>query len=105
MGLKDKFNIKIKTVKEHEHDITYYVECSEQNCNKNYVGETGSRLSERVIDHNSRDKTLTYLNILLRGNIAPLALKSFVSWEVIIARTNFAEKWLSHSYKRETNNT
>ena len=29
MRLKDKFNIKTKTVKEHQHDITYYVECPE----------------------------------------------------------------------------
>ena len=46
-------------------------------------------------------KTLTYLNILLKGNINPLAFKSLVSWEVIIIRTNFAEKQLSHySLKR-----
>ena len=32
--LKDKFNIKTKTVKEHQHDITYYVECPEENCNE-----------------------------------------------------------------------
>ena len=56
MRLKDKFNIKTKTVKEHQHNITYYVECPEENCNENYVGETGRRLSERVIDHNGRDK-------------------------------------------------
>ena len=56
MRLKDKFNIKTKTVKEHRQNITYYVECPEENCNENYVGETGRRLSERVIDHNGRDK-------------------------------------------------
>ena len=56
MRLKDKFNIKTKTVKEHQQNITYYVECPEENCNENYVGETGRRLSERVIDHNGRDK-------------------------------------------------
>ena len=46
MRLKDKFNINTKTVKEHQHDITYYVECPEENCNENYVGETGRTLSE-----------------------------------------------------------
>ena len=54
--LKDKFNIKTKTVKGHQHDITYYVECPEENCNENYVGQTGRRLSEKVIDHHGRDK-------------------------------------------------
>ena len=53
--LKDKFHIKTKTVKEHQHDIPYYVECPEDNC-KNYVGETGFRLLERVINHNVWDK-------------------------------------------------
>ena len=56
MRLKDKFNIKSKGVKEHQHNITYYVEYPEENCYENYVGETGRRLSERVIDHNGRDK-------------------------------------------------
>ena len=51
MRLKDKFNIKTKTAKEHQHNITYYVECPEENCNENYVGETGRRLSERGVDH------------------------------------------------------
>ena len=56
MRLKDKFTITTKTVKAHQHDITCYVEYLEENCNENYVGETGRRLSERVIDHNGRDK-------------------------------------------------
>ena len=56
MRLKYKFNISTKTVKEHLHDIKYYVECPEKNSNENYVGETGRRLSERVIDYNGRDK-------------------------------------------------
>ena len=56
MRLKDKFNIKTKTVKEHQHNITYYVECPEENCNESYVGETGRRLLERVTDHNGQDK-------------------------------------------------
>ena len=57
MRIRKKVNIKTKIVKEHSNDITYYVECPKENCNKNYVGETGLRLSERVIDHNGRDKT------------------------------------------------
>ena len=80
MRLKDKFNIKTKTtlllllffiswiwfpksylikvnrLNKHQHDITYYVECPKENWNENYVGETGRRLRERVIDHNGRDK-------------------------------------------------
>ena len=40
----------------HEHDITYYVKCPEKTCREDYIGETGRRLSECVIDRSSRDK-------------------------------------------------
>ena len=36
--------------------MIYYVKCPEENCNENYVRETGYKLSERVIDHNIWDK-------------------------------------------------
>ena len=64
--LKDKFNIKTKTVMEHQHDITYYVECPEENYNENYVGETGRRLSERVINHNGWDKNFHIVKHLVK---------------------------------------
>ena len=56
MRLKDKFNIKTKTVKKHQRDIAYYVECPEENCNENFVVETDHKLPARVIDHNGWDK-------------------------------------------------
>ena len=93
--LRDKFNIKTKIVKEHHHDISYCVECPEENSNENYVGEAVRRLSKRVIDHNVGDKTLTYSSILLRGNIGLLVFMSLVSWEIIILKLNFAEHLLS----------
>ena len=43
--LKDKLNIKTKPVKEHQYDITYYVEYPEENCHEKYVSETGHKLS------------------------------------------------------------
>ena len=46
--------IKDKTVKEHQHDIVYYVKRPESQCSEDYTGETARRLSERV-DHNGRD--------------------------------------------------
>ena len=54
--LSDKFNIKTKTKKDHQHDVTYYVQCPEETCNDDYTGETGRRMAERVIDHCGRDK-------------------------------------------------
>ena len=80
MRLKDKFNIKTKTVKEHQHDITYNVECPEENCNEGDVGETDRRLSERVIDHDSRHKNshiFTHsIDSMEKGN-RPLSLQEF----------------------------
>ena len=54
--LSSKFTeIKDKTVKEHQHDIVYYVKCPESQCSEDYTGETAQRLSERVLDHSGRD--------------------------------------------------
>ena len=54
--LSTKFTkINDKTVKEHQHDIVYYVKCPESQSSENYIGETARRLSERVLDHNGRD--------------------------------------------------
>ena len=54
--LSNKFNIKSKIKQDHQHDLTYYAKCPEETCRENYIGETGRRLSERVIDHSGRDK-------------------------------------------------
>ena len=56
MKLIDKFKIKTKTVKEHQHGIKYYVEYPKENYNGNYFGETGRRLLPRFIVHNGWDK-------------------------------------------------
>ena len=61
------------------------------NCNENYVGETGQRLWKELLTIMVRIKTHTHLNIPLRGNMN-YAFKSLVSWEAIIIRTNFAKK-------------
>ena len=77
MRLKDKFNIKTKTVMEHQHDITYYVECPEENCNENYVGETGRRLSVSVIDHNGQDKNSHIFKHSVEREHRPPSLQEF----------------------------
>ena len=50
------FQIKDQTKFEHKHDIIYLVTCPEDNCSENYIGESGCRISERIIDHNCRDQ-------------------------------------------------
>ena len=54
--LSSKFTkINDKTVKEHQHDIVYFVKCPESHCSEDYTGEAARRLSKRVLDHNGRD--------------------------------------------------
>ena len=53
--LNSCFSIKDKTKFEHQHDLVYYVKCTEPSCRDNYVGETGRRIIERIKDHSSRD--------------------------------------------------
>ena len=53
--LGTKFNIKDKTSKEHQHDLTYSVICPDLNCNEGYNGEIGRRLIERVYEHSGKD--------------------------------------------------
>ena len=40
-----KFQIKDLTKNQHEHDLIYYIKCPEPNCDKDYIGETGSIIS------------------------------------------------------------
>ena len=61
IGFTDKklstcFQIKDQTKFEHTHDIVYLATCPENNCSDNSIGENGRRISERIIDHNSRHR-------------------------------------------------
>ena len=52
------FNVylsKDKTSFEHQHDLIYYVNCTEPSCRDIYAGEHGCRIIERIKDHSSRD--------------------------------------------------
>ena len=66
-----KFNkIKYLVKKSLQHDVVYYVTCSESGCVEDYTGETGRRLNVRVIDHNGRDKK-SHLNKRSRKSNQP----------------------------------
>ena len=54
--LSTHFQIKGKTEFEHHHDVVYLGMCPENNCSDNYVGESKRRISERIIDHSSREE-------------------------------------------------
>ena len=53
--LNSCFSIKDKTKFEHQHDLVYYVKCTEPSCRDNYVGETGRRITETIKDYSGRD--------------------------------------------------
>ena len=42
------FSLKEKTSFELQHDLMYYVNCTEPSCRDNYIGETGRRVIERI---------------------------------------------------------
>ena len=54
--LSTHFQIKDKTIFEHNYDVVYFGTCPENNCSDNYVDESARRISERIIDHNGRDQ-------------------------------------------------
>ena len=49
------FNNKDNILKEHKHDTVYKFKCLENGCDATYIGESGRRLGERIVDHNGRD--------------------------------------------------
>ena len=50
-----KFQLKDQTKNVHQHDVVYYAKCPEEQCTKDYTGEAGRRLIERVKDHSDKD--------------------------------------------------
>ena len=53
--LNSCFSIKDKTKFEHQHDLVYYLKCTEPSCRDNYEGETGHGIIERLKDDSGRD--------------------------------------------------
>ena len=54
--LSSSFNVKDKTKFPQKHDLFYHAKRAEESWNNEYVGEAARRISERVLDHNGRDK-------------------------------------------------
>ena len=62
------FNIKDRTTFQHQHDIVYRGKCPEIDCLDNYIGEASRRVSERIIDHNGRDRKSHLLRHSIEDN-------------------------------------
>ena len=54
--LSSRFQVKDQTKFEHRNDIVYCCKCPENDCHDYYIGETDRQISERIVDHNKRDK-------------------------------------------------
>ena len=54
--LLSRFQVKDQTKLEHRNDAVYCCKCPENNCDDFYIEETDRGISERIIDHNTRDK-------------------------------------------------
>ena len=52
------FCVKDVTEFKDNHHIIYQGRCLEIGCNDHYLGETGRRISERILDHDGRDPNL-----------------------------------------------
>ena len=65
--LSSRFQLKDQTKKDHQHDVVYYRKCPEEQCTKDYTGETGRRLIERVKDRSGND---------LRSNLFKYSVKT-----------------------------
>ena len=51
-----RFQVEDQTKFEHRNEVVYCCKCPENDCDDFYIGETDRRISERIIDHNKRDK-------------------------------------------------
>ena len=45
------FQIKNKSEMKDNHETAYYNECPEEQCNNICIGETGRKISKRIIDN------------------------------------------------------
>ena len=58
------FQIDDKSKLDHQHDLVYLVKYPSRLCDKNYAGESGRRITDRVKGHNGRDHNITNITTL-----------------------------------------
>ena len=51
-----KFPTKDKAEFQHQNNLVYYSQCPNDQCRKDYVGESDRRIEQRIIDHNKHNK-------------------------------------------------
>ena len=53
--ISSKFQVKYRTIFSHNHDIIYHGNFPKNSCADICVGETGRKISERVLEHIGKD--------------------------------------------------
>ena len=54
--LSSRFQVKDQTTFEHRKDVLYCYKCPKNDWDDLYIKEIDRQISERIIDHNKRDK-------------------------------------------------
>ena len=94
--LSTHFQIKNKTIFEHNHDVVYLGTCREDHCLDNYVGKSARRISERIIDHSGEDQNSHFSSIVASKTtqiLLRLTLRSLVVDLRAIIADEIAEKF------------
>ena len=99
--LSNKFNIKSKIKHYHQHDVIYYVKYPEEICREDYIGETGRRLSERVIDHSGRDKNSHVLKHYIEKDYKLPSLENFIILGANYKKNKYRRKFQSYCISRK----
>ena len=71
------FNIKDQTKLEHINDLTCLVKCPENTCWEHYLGETGGRVNESVLEHAGKDNKSYMLQHTLQSGHSSVSLNEF----------------------------
>ena len=66
--LDTKFQIKDLTKNQHQYDLICYSKCPEPNCDKDYLGKTGRRITERAAGRCGKNKQSLLLKHALISN-------------------------------------
>ena len=94
--LNSCFKIKGAFNFEHKHDLAFHGKCPANNCNNGYVGETGRRISERIIDHNGRDANPHLLKEHMEKKHQCLQNKDFVILSSGFPNNTVKTRFLNH---------
>ena len=62
---------------DNEHDVIYHVKCLEESYTDDYIGESGTWVTECVKDHNERDKSFHMLKHCIEKNHTEVTMNDF----------------------------